>query len=822
MTNATPGTTKTCEFCDKRGLPLLLVRDAVAPSGAGAPLSADPTIELGASAAHYTKRLVRSGYLNVFDEARKRWESYFVFADGFYSKLTQTPGVIAVVPAKPFNCPDQGHRAIASCITISDPKNATKVWIGFSDVLWTDAVRKKHADAAYRKRHMVAIDVKAALGGNAGPHTRPIAQLSAVVAEYAMNATKGLASFKFSPFQFNPRHDQAERLRKEFDALRVGKGLIVTVPDPVGIAQELAMLMTRNADLFAGNLENRRKLAVSSQINEIETAVRVAAEHRKIEKFDEDKSLATGRVAGRGGFPSQAAKHRELTAKELQEASDDAWENYAKKLNNTERRKWVQSFQTRLKAFDSKFIAPLALGHAKWMTSAAMTSYFHCNFDPEKPESGAVYLNVFTRCVTGTQDKVACFNVYHEWISGDVADSDNLLLRAMVLNQKIVADAIVKATTVAVDARSLPLDNVFAIYSTAVKRVGDGGAEAASRLLVQVTGPFARAIGKVLDGTAHFRQLVMLTGLIAGHPIMSAQVTGNVKEFRAHVVTQLLLASGKVVDKKQLLAAVKAELRRLDIKGVPMSGTAKKAFLAPIDLDAIKRIPNSASSSQTIEDLAKSLRTLEDVERLDLGRWRQVISKDLAFGVVAGILQAICLSKLFGDEDKALENEKFDATWRLYMGASAVGATTLELIGNTLKARAGQGLRWGQGLMAGAGVFFKAVGRASGAIVGIIMAGLDFRKFLEAVREDRPGLAFVYLGSALAGLGLTIAIWASVSIPIIGWLIAILIGLALLIEYFKDNPVQDWLERTLWGILVDQRYPDFETEQAQLKLATKE
>ena len=37
-----------------------------------------------------------------------------------------------------------------------------------------------------------------------------------------------------------------------------------------------------------------------------------------------------------------------------------------------------------------------------------------------------------------------------------------------------------------------------------------------------------------------------------------------------------------------------------------------------------------------------------------------------------GILQAICLTKLFADEDKVLENGRADTTWRLYLGASAV------------------------------------------------------------------------------------------------------------------------------------------------------
>lgn len=159
-----------CEFCDKRGLPILLVRDAVAPAGGRAPLTPSLPIELAPTAAHYTKRLLRSGYVNVFDEARRRWETYFVTSDNHILKLMQGFNVTPLAPKKQFNCLDESHRAIASCITIPDPLNASRVWIGFSDVLWTDAVRKANENADYRNRHMAVIDIASALRGNQAPH----------------------------------------------------------------------------------------------------------------------------------------------------------------------------------------------------------------------------------------------------------------------------------------------------------------------------------------------------------------------------------------------------------------------------------------------------------------------------------------------------------------------------------------------------------------------------------------------------------------------------------------------------------------------------
>ncbi|HBI68416.1 MAG TPA: hypothetical protein DDZ22_05150 [Massilia sp.] len=59
------------------------------------------------------------------------------------------------------------------------------------------------------------------------------------------------------------------------------------------------------------------------------------------------------------------------------------------------------------------------------------------------------------------------------------------------------------------------------------------------------------------------------------------------------------------------------------------------------------------------------------------------------------------------------------------------------------------------------------------------------------------------------------------AIPIIGILVVLLIGIGILLEYIKDNPIQDWLERCPWGNLSEQRYPNMEIEQAQFQQAIK-
>ncbi len=814
-----------CEFCDKRGLPLLLVRDAVAPAGAGAPLAPSLPIELAPTAAHYTKRLLRSGYVNVYDEARRRWEAYFVTADGYFFKLLHTPGVAPAVPSKPFNCPDEAHRAVASCITVSDPVNASKIWIGFSDVLWTDAVRKANDDPAHRRRHMVEIDVKAALKGRRASHT-PIAQVAATVVEYAMAPKQAKAVFSKNPFNLAMRTGHAERLIRECEVLHPGQGLIVTVPDPAGIVQELAFLMKRNADLFINSrVEDQRKLTTNAVIDSLEQSIRNQAEQVEIlaaQKLADDQAIDNpigywSVDSGRGKIGNLG----ELKSTELHRAAGSEWKKYSEKFDDHERKAWRELFNKSLAEYDKKYIAPLAFNHVAWMRSTELAAYFECNFDPTQPESGAVYVATVAHCLTATQDKRACSELYGSWLGGNAADTKNLILRAMVFNQDDVAKEIEKSVAQGIDLLQIPWDSIFGVYENSVGKLREGVQDAAAQLIVQISAPIARIFGKIMDGSSSFRAAVMATGLISGHPVVICDIVGTRKQFETHLIRQLQRITGRNVSEKQLRKAVDLELRRRQIHGVSLDGTTKRRFVITIDEEITKNIPRNLWRRQQVDRIAKSIKTIEEVEALNLERWRTVINQKVRFGIVAGILQVVSLSKLIADEETSLANDKADAVARRYAGIATLAATTSDVIGNALKGRATLGLRYGQGVSSFAGTL-NILGKGLGMAAGLLVVGLDLFRAYSEFKEHSSGLVVVaYLGSALTSLGLTIALLAGATIPVLGMLVLLMIGIGILIEFIKDNPIQDWLERCSWGRLKEQRYPDLRTEQDQFQQAIK-
>lgn len=820
---------KTCEFCDKRGLPLLLVRDAVAPAGAGAPLAPSLPIQLGAKAAHYTKRLLRTGYVNVFDEARRRWETYFVTQESHFFKLLDAPGVNAAIPQKPFNCPDEGHRAVAGCITVTDPVNASKVWVGFSDVRWTDAVRTLNEDASYRKRHMAEIDVKAVLQGQHAPH-RPIAQVDATIAEYVMDPGLARANFSWAPFKFDVRQGRAERLKQECEVMRPGKGIIVTVPDPAGIARELAKLMKRNADLFiVARPTDQRNLAASMAIDQIKEAVQAQAHNSEIaaaKNFQEQQIKANPL----GHFFSESTRAQtenaaKVTPLHLQRAAVAAWAKYKDKFNDDARQDWHAPFRKRLEDFDAVFIAPLALNHVAWMKSTALTNYFICNYDPHDPESGAVYTASVAHCIEATEDKKACAELYEDWLAEKVLDPKNILLRAMILNQNVIAKDVESASTVSINLRAIPWDNIFAAYNGVVAHLSQQAQAGIARLIVEISGTVASVFGKIMDGSPGFRAAVIATGLISGHPVVVCDLVGTKKQFRAHLIKQLLQTSGQDVSKSQMKRAVSAELERQRIQGVPLEGNGRTRWVLVADKAMIERMPPGLTSQARADWLAQSLRAIEDIDSLNLHRWRSVINSEVRSGLVTGIFQALSLTKLFADEEKSLKNDKQDALGRLHAGIAALAGTTSEAISHALAGGA-LSLRFGQGFTTSAATVLKWSGRAVGLVGGLFVAVLDVNKAAEARREGNKGLAILYYSSAAIGAGLSVALFATqwlaaLAVPIIGVLVLLIVGIGIWIEYVKDNPVQDWLERCPWGVIESERYPNLAILQDQLNKALK-
>ena len=367
-----PTPPQVCAFCDKHGLPILPVRYAIARAdkGNGPPLSAPfganvTSISLPAKAAHYTLRMLRPGYLYVFDERRNEWSGYVVNSQSYLCSFDIHARTAPTVGDKEFNsvCKAKNDAYLARCITVKDAAHATKIWLGFSDTIWTPDVLQKHAWPAYRRAHMQEIDVGAWRGGGTQPHmagfdalkqvaefaadgaalhkeTRSYVQgflptpyrqpeelirtdatsrkalsmlssmvqqlLAGSVGKAATSGPVASAAWTFSPFRFWLAQDELAGLTNwGANAARPWRPAVVGLSDPVGIAIELNGLAIQRSVEFTDSRERRWAYETALTIDALREAVKNGAVKDEVVSKKLSAQISDARMVALVGYPTQ-------------------------------------------------------------------------------------------------------------------------------------------------------------------------------------------------------------------------------------------------------------------------------------------------------------------------------------------------------------------------------------------------------------------------------------------------------------------------------------------------------------------------------------
>ena len=165
--NAYANHKKNCKMCNRKGLLILPTRYAIAPKDSKAPALDDEIFKATPngfshislnSETIYTQRLMRKGYLYIYDKTRKGfrknketgdfdevndpWQGYLVNEKGFLTPYT--PWTERPIPSDDdVPCDPWENEMLARCITIERPNEPRPIWIGFSDTIWTLAIFEK-------------------------------------------------------------------------------------------------------------------------------------------------------------------------------------------------------------------------------------------------------------------------------------------------------------------------------------------------------------------------------------------------------------------------------------------------------------------------------------------------------------------------------------------------------------------------------------------------------------------------------------------------------------------------------------------------------
>lgn len=855
-----------CPVCDQTGLPILPLRYAVARSDVKtkaptlkAPFDAGVSdIALPGDQAHYTLRLLRPGYLYVFNEKRGEWKGYVVAEGGYlleYDINSASPPDVG--SAKP--CARMARSAAARCVMITDAKRAGKVWLGFSDTAWTKTVLDNNRKQAYRERHMQCVDVGTwASGSTQQPGAAPIDRLGEV-SEFAMSAPQpsplqlmttvmGFRAFAYSLHDFHDSAGEGPALIQAANlAAKKGPAMMAAVRDPVGVTMELASLMSTKLREFMSQPKVQWPLATTSTIDSLERIVKDRAISSEISTQEMTGAYVMNNPGAvwAGVFDKKTREVNEeakellskTTPAQLNQAANSTWNKYLAKLRGGKDapayKQQKKDLKAEIEAFDRKSILPLAQAHKAWMKSERLANCFECNHDEADAHSGAGYSDTLVLCIQDTQDKRLCFDVYSEWLQAKQIDRNNLLLRALCFNQESVVQKLNKAVAGGVGPdmlKGLPWDQLIGAYDKATEALAKGSVDGAVRLMTSVGGPLMKLVNQAFDrgiGPA----LVSL-GMVAKAPVIKVSWQGTKAEAIKELILRMQALNPEVgKDMKGLGRAIELEMRRAQTYGTPL-GRGNFDYLLLADEQVVKDFPQNVAGSHNPAKKLAELAVITDAEHAEKTqlRWKRLAATNIRVGMLAGIFQAVALGKLADDVDKSMLHERPENRSRWYAGTSALIGTTSELLGNWMQNATAIGNRLAAPLERTLGGFLRGAGRFLGFLGGAIMAFWDAKRAWQEAGEGNYWVSALYGVSAIAGVmamgvfagwfGATILGLSATGVGIILVVVAILI--AVLIEFFKDDKLQDWLERCYFGKFNDgDRYKSLSEEMKELDVALK-
>lgn len=652
-----------------------------------------------------------------------------------------------------------------------------------------------------------------------------------------------------------------------FDAAKLAAGdftpAMVAVNDAVGITMELATLMAVRLQWFMTSPELAHPLASATLVKSLEDAIRNQGELARIraEQTAEVRKLEYWRsipyYSGGEGIMDMSRVHMEqkhrdqmrsdhayrtawhaktadarqraadrLTTKDLTDASDSAWRRYSGSLHEGQPEAWLEStYKTRLEEFDQRCLVPLASVHKAWMQSHLLLEVLDCNHDETSPRSGEGFADVVLLCIQDTQQNKICFDLYADWLRAGTIERGNLVMRAIQYNQKEIIDRI-NATVPGLKKGGLPdlpWTGLIKLYDNAEAQVGQNG-NAAARIVVAVAGPGFRALDAYLDDTVG--AFLVSLGIMWRAPVTHVRHVGTVDQAIDTFVQMARRTNPAFAEIDLGLMKQHFEIKSRGIRQTRQRRTAKGQFgLSEVDmridrfrLGEITTAQVRASPQAALDAASDALLHMDDWPKNGMARWKALMNGSLKLGFVQSFVQLWNLHRLGQELDKATASERTPTQWKYHAAVMGAVGGVLELADTAIA----NSYKIGGGLSRLNGMFAKFVrfgARALGAGAAIITAVLDAGNALAQARSGNRGVAVLY--GISAGVGITsflllagwLGSWTVLGLAATGWglvLLAVFIGVGLLIEYLKEDALEQWLSQCWFGD--GQRFTDLEAE----------
>ena len=468
------------------------------------------------------------------------------------------------------------------------------------------------------------------------------------------------------------------------------------------------------------------------------------------------------------------------------------------------------------------------------MESDSLYECFNAQCDDRDSESGEAFVNALLLCIQDTQEYAPCAALYQRWLGATTIEQRNLVLRALGYNQSVILnewEGHAGGGLTPQSLQGLPWTGLISGYENALNAVGDGSQNAVIRLTAALGGPFAKVAATAVDGVVGPALVAM--GVIARSPVLMVDVTMSRANAIAELTARMMALNPEVGNLDDLNRAIDIQMRKARIYGTPVEGTGRHRYLILADPRVVEDFPGVDAEGRVTPRRFAEEAILTEADRRSMTRlrWRRLLPTEAGLGVVTGILQCIALGKLADDLANSMAHEENENRWRHHTGIAALAGTLAETVGKWSEKASQAGSRLGQAIERYVGRFLRFVGRGIGIGTGIVMAIWDGIRGWQEIQEGNGwvgGLFFASGASSLIAMGM-FAGWfgtavAGLSTTGIGIVLVVLvIAIAVLIEIFKDNKIQDWMERCYFGKFnKSDRYHEPKRELNELELALGE
>lgn len=491
--NAMVGTgTDDCPFCTRIGLPILPVRYAVFdrlvsnwtqempwPMAVYASRNL-PVLE----GARYGLRLMREGYLYLYDEKRQRWQSWMITSD---SRLCEFPPGGRPPKAEEdahveVPCNVEANNLSSLLISIPDAKQAGVVHVAYSDHLWTESTLDGMAsnEEGVRDKVMQPFDVADWLSQSSAVSTMQPEYLSEYLPEFSNRDLEPLLDndcFEYPSPSAQSLLDEEQLIERMNWVVRnepdlFDKGAVLAIKDPIGITISLNHFRN-NAKIKIDRYVSRDDIVENKVTSEIILGIKNALQSRADERAqshverienmplfgnegaaDHFDSLPDDQQADLWSRMSERDRERITEGRKQLEkvresqaqnapvyrgrAIEMSWEKYQERYSEQQRSTFESQYYARLDT-EHQVLTRLASDHVEWLLSEAVADAMR-SYDSQNRGDGVAYEVAVAAMTTGMTFCSEGMDAMEQLVDRPIEDIDSIVWRALYGNHQPAID----------------------------------------------------------------------------------------------------------------------------------------------------------------------------------------------------------------------------------------------------------------------------------------------------------------------------------------------------------------------------------------------